>query len=381
MKIVIAPNSFKESLSAQKVALCIEKGVRKVFPKSDIMKNPLADGGTGTVKSIISAIGGTIIKEKVTGPLDEKVTAEYGISNDNRFAVIEMASAAGLALVPKEKRNPFYTTTYGVGELIKKALDRNVKKIFIGMGDSATNDGGAGLVQALGVKLLDKDKKELSFGGKELLRLKHIDVSGIDSRIKKTEFIALSDVKNPLIGKNGASYVFSPQKGATPLMVKILDRALTNYRNMIKRELKKEVNVPGAGAAGGLGAGLLAFLNAKIISGVETIIKLTNLENKIKDADLIITGEGKLDEQTALGKVPVGVSKLAKKYKIPVIAIVPWVDEKANILHKFNISAIISTATHPMTIEESKRRVKELVIRASEQVMRLIKIGNKIGDD
>lgn len=408
MKIIVCPNSFKESLSAGEAALCIEKGIRKVFPRADIIRNPLADGGTGTVKSIISTrqpskesrrfshagrvtgklkCTGKIIREKVTGPLGEKITAEYGIGQDKeygKFAVIEMASAAGLVLVPENKRNPFFTTTFGVGELVKKALDKNARKIFIGMGDSATNDGGAGLAQALGVRFLDKNKKvvkgtrQTGIGGKDLLKIRYIDISGIDPRIEKTEFIALSDVKNPLTGKNGASYVFSPQKGATQSMVKVLDRALSNYMSVIKKELNKKINIQGAGAAGGLGAGLIAFLNAKIISGVDTIIKLTNLEEKIKNSDFVITGEGKLDEQTASGKVPVGIAKLAKKYGVPVIAIAGWVDKNAEILHKFNISAIMSIVTNPMTIEESKKRSCELIERISGEIMRLIKIGSRL---
>jgi len=259
VKIVIAPDSFKGSLTALEAANAIEDGFRRVFPEAEIVKVPMADGGEGTVQSLVDATGGRIVKRIVTGPLGDKVEAQFGILGDGKTAVIEMASASGLPLIPPHKRNPMVTTTYGTGELIKAALDMDCRKFIIGIGGSATNDGGGGMAQALGVKLLDKDGNDIPFGGKGLLKLNRIDISTLDPRIAESEIVVACDVDNPLTGPRGAARVYSPQKGATPEMVEILEKALERFAEVVKRDLGKDVkNIPGAGAAGGLGAGLMA---------------------------------------------------------------------------------------------------------------------------
>ena len=269
MKIVVAPDSFKGSLTAVEVSDAIAQGVREIFPEAEIVKIPMADGGDGTVQCLVNATGGKILREKVTGPLGDEVWASYGILGDKKTAVIEMAEASGLTLVPGNKRNPLITTTYGTGQLIKSALDRGCRKMIIGIGGSATNDGGAGMVQALGAKLLDKDREEIGFGGGELKKLNRIDISNLDNRLSDTKVLVASDVNNPLCGPKGASRIYGPQKGATPEMIKKLDESLAHFAKLVKRDLHKDIkDIPGAGAAGGLGAGLIAFLNAELKSGI-----------------------------------------------------------------------------------------------------------------
>ncbi|MCK5767306.1 MAG: glycerate kinase, partial [Candidatus Atribacteria bacterium] len=321
MKIVIAPDSFKGSLTATEVADAIEMGIKEIFPEAEMIKIPMADGGDGTVQCLVNATGGEILKEKVMGPLGKDVLAHYGILGDKKTAVIEMAEASGLTLLPEHKRNPLITTTYGTGQLIKAALDQGCRKMIIGIGGSATNDGGAGMVQALGIHLLDKQDKEIGFGGAELLNLHYIDMNQLDQRISELEIRVASDVKNPLCGPSGATRIYGPQKGATEEMMIILEEALVHFSQTINKTLCKEVkNIPGAGAAGGLGAGLMAFLDAKLKPGIEIVIETVKLERAVKGADLVITGEGKIDYQTIYGKVPVGVAKIAKKYDVPVVA-------------------------------------------------------------
>ncbi|MCG2821421.1 MAG: glycerate kinase, partial [Candidatus Atribacteria bacterium] len=330
MKIVVAPDSFKGSLTAIEVSDAIEQGIREVFPGAEIVKIPMADGGEGTVQCLINAVGGEILREKVTDPLGGEVLAHYGILGDKKTAVIEMAEASGLTLVPENKRNPLITTTYGTGQLIKAALNQGCRKMIIGIGGSATNDGGAGMVQALDVRLLDKQDKEIGFGGAELMNIHHIDISQMDQRISKLEILVASDVKNPLCGHSGATRIYGPQKGATEEMMVILEEALARFAHIINKALHKDVkDIPGAGAAGGLGAGLMAFLDAKLKPGIEIIIEAVKLEEAMKDADLVITGEGKIDIQTIYGKVPVGVAKIAKKYHVPVMAIGAIIDQDA----------------------------------------------------
>ncbi len=375
MKIVIAPDSFKGNLSALEVAKLIEKGIRRVYPKVRIVKVPMADGGEGTVQSLVDATKGRIIRKEVTGPLEKKIKAFYGILGDGKTAVIEMASASGLPLVPKKKRNPLLTTTYGTGELIRAALDRGCRKIIVGIGGSATVDGGAGMAQALGARLLDRKGGEIDFGGGALENLEEIDLSKLDKRLKKTKVLIASDVDNPLTGPKGAAKVYAPQKGATPSMVKRLEKNLKRYASSIKRDLKKDIkDIPGTGAAGGLGAGLIAFLNAKIRLGVDIVIETVGLEKHLKDADLVITGEGKMDSQTIYGKTPIGVAKLAKKYNIPVIAIVGEVSEGVEVVYKHGIDGIMTTTPYPMTRSQAVGKSSQLIPDASEQLMRLIKI-------
>lgn len=335
MKIVIAPDSFKESLTADEVASAIASGFRKVFPDAEIVNVPLADGGEGTVRALIAATGGKIIKKQVTGPLGTPVTAFYGLLGDGKTAVIEIAAASGLHLIPSEERNPLITTTKGTGELILAALDEGVERIIIGLGGSATNDGGSGLVQALGARLVDEEGRDLPPGGGSLGRLAKIDITGLDSRLFRVKISVACDVTNPLLGEYGASRTFAPQKGATPEMVEELERNLTHYATILKRDLDKDISaIPGAGAAGGTAAGLIAFLDAELKRGIDIVIEATRLEEKIKDADLVVTGEGKIDGQTLSGKTPIGVAQLAKKYHIPVVAICGSISHDAHLVYE-----------------------------------------------
>ena len=318
MKIVVAPDSFKGSLSAGQAAAYIEEGIRRVIPSCAIDKIPIADGGEGTVEAMVAATGGEIVKASVCGPLMEEVDSFFGILGDGQTAVIETASAAGLTLVPPAKRNPMLTTTYGMGQLILAALDRGCRKFIIGLGGSATVDGGAGLLSALGVKFLDKDGRAVPPGGGGLGMLRKIDLSGLDQRVKECEFLVACDVDNPLCGERGAAAVFGPQKGATPEMVEVLDRNLKNYGDIIKETTGRDVaDAAGAGAAGGLGAGLMAFLNASLVPGVQMVLETVGFSDRVKDADLVITGEGSIDRQTLYGKAPMGVAGNAPPVGVP----------------------------------------------------------------
>lgn len=375
MKIVVAPDSFKESLSAMEVAQAIEKGFRAVFPDAQIEKIPMADGGEGTVQSLVDATGGKIITKEVTGPLGEKVTAFFGVLGDGKTAVIEMAAASGLHLVPMEKRNPLLTTTRGTGELILAALDEGVDHLIIGIGGSATNDGGSGMAQALGARLLDKDRNEIAPGGGSLDKLANIDISELDARLQNVKIEVACDVDNPLIGQDGASHVFGPQKGATPEMVKQLDQNLAHYATILARDLGKDVaHIPGAGAAGGLGAGLLAFLDAELKSGIDIVIAATDLEEKIKDADLVITGEGKIDSQTIHGKTPIGVAKTAKKFNIPVIAICGSIADDADVVHDHGIDVLFSSLMRITTLEEALESGASNVEKTARNIAALYKL-------
>lgn len=360
------------------VATCIEKGIKKVLPKARCVKIPMADGGEGTVQSLVDATGGKIIKKQVTGPMGEKTTASYGMLGDGITAVIEMAEASGLPLVPKNKRNPLLATTYGTGELIKDALNRGATTIIIGLGGSATVDGGAGMAQAIGVRFLSKGGKLIKKhpGGGMLDRISAIDTSSVDRRVKKTKFIIASDVTNPLCGENGAANVFGPQKGATPAMVKMLDRNLKHYAGVIKKQLKKDVlNKKGAGAAGGLGAGLLAFTNAKMKRGVDLVVEITGLKKHLKGADLVITGEGRVDFQTAFGKTPAGVAKAARTYKVPCIAIGGSLADDARGVFEHGIAGLESAAARDMDLATAIANSRKHLELAGERVIRLLLIG------
>ncbi|MCD6507748.1 glycerate kinase [Candidatus Poribacteria bacterium] len=379
MRIVIAPDSFKGSLTALEAANAIEEGLKRVFPKAEIVKVPMADGGEGTVQSLVDATGGRIVKKVVTGPLGDKVEAQFGILGDGRTAVIEMASASGLPLVPPDKRNPMVTTTYGTGELIKAALDMGCRRFIIGIGGSATNDGGGGMAQALGVKLLDKDGNDIPFGGGGLLKLDRIDISTLDPRIAESEIVVACDVDNPLTGPRGAARVYSPQKGATPEMVEILDKALERFAEAVKRDLGRDIkDVPGAGAAGGLGAGLMAFLNAKLQLGVDIVIEATGLEEKVKGADLVITGEGGIDSQTVYGKTPIGVAKVAKKFGIPVLAVAGGISDDASVVYEHGIDGLMSIIPRPITLDEAMAQGPKLLSDAAERIARLLVVGSKL---
>lgn len=347
-------------------------GVRKVVPKARVITIPMADGGQGTVATMVAATGGRTLHAKVTDPLGKKIRAAFGLLGDGRTAVIEMAAASGLMLVPPAKRNPLITTTYGTGELIKAALNTGAKKLIIGIGGSATNDGGAGMAQALGARLLDPSGNDLPFGGAALARLHRIDISGLDPRLKKVDIEVACDVTNPLLGPKGASAVFGPQKGATPQMVKTLDAALSRYAQIIRRDLGKNVhNLPGSGAAGGLGAGLMAFLGARLRRGIEIVIEAVNLHKHIQGCHLVLTGEGKIDRQTVFGKTALGVAKVAREHGVPVIAIVGSVGEGAEETLKHGLDAYFSIVNRPMSLQEAMSNAAALTESCAEQVLRL----------
>lgn len=381
MQIIIAPDSFKGSMSAIEAANSIEKGIKKVFGEAITIKIPIADGGEGTVDAIIMGSKGAYRKVDVIGPLGEKVQAKYGILPD-RSVIIEMAEASGITLIPKEKLSPMEATTYGTGELVKAALDEGAKKIIMGIGGSATNDGGMGFAQALGVVFRDQEGKILKVGAKHLADIHTIDVSGLDKRLKVTEFIVACDVSNTLCGEKGASAIYGPQKGASPEMVKKLDDALSHYAGVIKSQLGKDIlETEGTGAAGGLGAGLLVFCNATLKSGIKTVLEAVHIEQYLKDTHLIITGEGKIDGQSVYGKVPVGIAEVAKPYHIPVIALVGGIGEGVEKVYEHGIHSIMSLVDHPMTLKKAMNSSKELLESSAERMMRIVKAGMMIQED
>ncbi|GLH63973.1 glycerate kinase [Parageobacillus sp. G301] len=379
MKVIIAPDSFKESLSALEVANAIEKGFRDIFPEAEYVKIPMADGGEGTVQSLVDATGGRIVKTEVTGPLGDRVQAFFGMLGDGKTAVIEMAAASGLHLVPSEKRNPLVTTTRGTGELILAALDEGAEHIIIGIGGSATNDGGAGMIQALGGRLLNRHGQEIGPGGGSLSELADIDLSGLDQRLKCVKIEVACDVDNPLTGPKGASAVFGPQKGATPEMVVTLDKNLHHYADVIERVLGKQVkDIPGAGAAGGLGAGLLAFLDAKLKRGVEIVLETVNFHERIQGASLVITGEGRIDGQTIFGKTPIGVAKAAKQYNIPVIAIAGSVSDDSDVVRSHGIDALYSIVPGIIPLEKALANARYYVTQTARNIAAVYKIGTNM---
>lgn len=371
---VLAPDSFKESMSAKVACNAMERGIRKVFPNAEIIHVPMADGGEGTIDALVDGNEGTRVKVTVSGPLTtEKVTTYYGLLADKKTAVIEMAKANGIELLAEEKRNPLVTSTYGTGEMIQAALDQGVKTIIIGIGGSVTNDGGAGMAQALGVRFFDKDNRELPMGGAALATLSRIDTTDLDPRIKETEIIIASDVTNPLTGPKGASVVFGPQKGATPAMVEELDKALAHYAEVIERDLGLDIKEqPGAGAAGGLGAGLLVFTEAKMQSGIELVIELTHLEEKIVQSDYVFTGEGGMDFQTKFGKTPYGVAKIAKKYNKPVLACAGYIGEQVEVLYEEGITAIFGILAKAGSLDEALKSGEENLERTVENIARVL---------
>ncbi|MFL6557928.1 MAG: glycerate kinase [Bacillus sp. (in: firmicutes)] len=375
MKFVLAPDSFKESMTAKNAALAMEKGILKVFPDAECVIVPMADGGEGTVESLVSMSNGEIIKTEVHGPLGEKRIAEYGLLGEGQTAVIEMATASGLELIQPADRNPLVTTTYGTGQLIKHALDKGVSRILIGIGGSATNDSGAGMLQALGVSFKDQYGEELPWGGGALSQLHSIDLSGLDKRIHSVKIDVACDVTNPLIGENGASAIFGPQKGATPEIVKQLDQNLARFADLIKQELGKDIAyMEGAGAAGGLGAGLVAFLNAQLKKGVELVIEYTGLEERVKGADYVFTGEGSIDGQTLFGKTPFGVASIAQKYSIPVIAFAGRIGKGVEPLYDHGFNAIIGILTGVTSLKEALENGEENLAFAAENICRVMKI-------
>lgn len=378
MRVIAAPDSFKGSLTSIQASEAIEQGFKAVFPDAQVIKVPIADGGEGTVNAIVSMTRGELVKTVVEGPLGEKVNASFGrcTNAEGEFAVIEMAEASGLLLEKEEDRDVLRASTYGTGQLIKAALDCGIRKIVIGIGGSATNDGGAGMAQALGAVLYDKDKKPLPRGGAALASLDSIDITSLDERLLQTEIFIASDVKNPLCGPDGASAVYGPQKGASPEDVKVLDAALLHYSRIALRDIHRDVaGNPGAGAAGGLGAGLMLFTNGRMCNGIELILNLIGFEELVKSADLVFTGEGFTDSQTANGKAPVGVARIAKKYGIPVVCLSGGISSDAVELLKHGIDSVNGTPCAPISLNDCIENAYTMLKDATERCARLISIG------
>ncbi|MBF0785049.1 glycerate kinase [Muribacter muris] len=375
MKIVIAPDSFKESLTALEVAQAIETGFAKIFPNARYIKVPMADGGEGTVQSLVDASGGTLQKSTVIAPLANPVCATFGLSGDGKTAIIEMAAASGLHLVPNAQRNPLKTTSYGTGELIKAALDLGVSEIILGIGGSATNDGGVGMLQALGAKFHNQQGQDIGFGGAQLLDIEQIDLSGLDPRLHQVNIDVACDVDNPLCGERGSAAVFAPQKGATPQMVSLLDQALAHFAEKVKTLLGKDIQTPaGAGAAGGMGGGVLLLPNAQLKAGVEIVLNATRLAEHLQDADLVITGEGRMDAQTIHGKTPIGVAKLAKQFNKPVIAIVGCLREDYEVVYPQGIDAVFPIIRQLDSLDDTLKHARENLISTAQNVARVWKL-------
>ncbi|MEA3403802.1 MAG: glycerate kinase [Armatimonadota bacterium] len=373
MRIVIAPDSFKGCLTALEVCQAAAEGISAIDDEFELVQVPMADGGEGTVQSLVDATDGQLITERVTGPLGEPVEATYGLLGDGETAVIEMAAASGLPLVPQDRRDPLTTTTYGTGELMRAALDRGRRKLIVGIGGSATTDAGAGMAQALGVRLLDEDGEEIGFGGAELGRLAAIEMAGADPRLNETEVRVACDVDNPLYGERGAAHVYSPQKGASLEDVELLDENLRLFADVVQRDLGLDVrDIPGAGAAGGLGAGLVAFCGATLEPGVEIVIDAVDLPGRMRGADLCITGEGAIDSQTAFGKTPAGVTSVAEREGAPVIAIGGGVALDAVSLHERGFEALACILNRPMALSEAMRPevATEMIAFTAQQMVR-----------
>lgn len=373
MKIVIAPDSFKESMSALEACEAIERGWKKVIPSAQFIKVPIGDGGEGTVESVISATGGELVYLTVTGPLGEPVEGYYGLTGNKETAVIEMAAASGLHLSPAAQRNPLTATSKGTGELIAHALSQGVKRILLGLGGSATNDGGAGMAQALGARFLNKQGQELEPGGEPLRELHRIDLSELDPRLQQVKIEVACDVDNPLIGPLGASAVFGPQKGATEEMVALLDEGLEKLGQVLEKELSTRIiTLPGAGAAGGLGAGAVAFLGGTLKRGIDIVLDVTQFDHSCKDADLVITGEGKIDSQTIYGKAPIGVASYAKRYNVPVIALTGMMGSGYEAVFEHGIDAVFSIVNGAVSLEEALAQGAHNAEIASENIARLM---------
>jgi glycerate 2-kinase len=376
MKIVIAPQSFKGSIFALEAAQAIERGVLTAEPDAETVLVPVADGGDGTLEALVNTTGGQTFRSIVTGPLGQAVEAMWGVMGDGQTAVVEMARASGLALVPPQRRNPRTTTTRGTGEIIKEALDKGFTRIIVGLGGSATNDAGAGMASALGVKFLDGEGQPLPNGGAALSRLARVDLSGLHPRLAGATIIGATDVTNPLCGPTGASAVYGPQKGATPEIVGELDAALKNFAEVVRRDLGKDIlESPAAGAAGGLGAGLMAFTGAELRSGIDMVCEVLEFDQHLEGADLVITGEGGTDESTIYDKAPVGVARRARSRQVPTIILTGSIGHGYQMLYQHGIAGIVCIADRPMNFERSIARSAELLEGAAERTLHLLKVG------
>jgi len=378
MRIVIAPDSFKECLSATSVAAAISAGVKKVNPEAEMVCLPVADGGEGTVEAIVSATNGMIKETLSVDALNRPIQSFYGILGDGKTAVIEMAAASGIELITPEERNPLITSTYRTGLLLKAAIDNGFKNIILAIGGSATNDGGAGMAQALGFDLQDKNGEPIGRGGGSLADLYSIDSSHVHPFLSTVKITVACDVRNPLLGTSGATFVYGPQKGATPPMLDILEENMAHFDTILQQKFGTSfAEIPGSGAAGGLGAGLLAFCKAQLISGFELINQLTHLEDQISRADLVFTAEGRIDSQTAFGKTISGVAQLGKKYQVPVIALAGKIEDDLTRLYSQGITAVFAIGDRPMSLDESKERAAELLAGTVEQLMRILSVPAK----
>lgn len=378
MKIVAALDSFKGSVSSMEAGMAVKKGAACANPEAEVIVCPLADGGEGTVDALVLGMNGKMQNVQVTGPLGAPVEAKYGIIEENKTAVLEMSQAAGITLVPAEKRNPLYTTTYGVGELIKDAIQKGCRRFIVGIGGSATNDGGVGMLQALGYEFLNEKGEQISFGARGLGQLRRIVDTKVLPELKECEFRVACDVTNPLCGENGCSAIYGPQKGADAEMIRKMDGWLSNYAVLAKEKyVKADPEHPGVGAAGGLGFAFLTFTNASLQSGVQIVLEETKLEDYIREADLVLTGEGRLDGQTVMGKAPVGVAKLAKKWGKSVVALAGCVEKDAAACNQAGIDAFFPIVSGPCSLEEAMKPeiASENLKRTAEQVIRLWSLG------
>ena len=374
MRIVVAPDSYKGSVSAPDVAEAMERGILRIFAEADVCKIPIADGGEGTVAALVAATGGKLRQSKVLDPLGRRIDAHWGILGDGATAVIEMAAASGLPLIPGPLRDPRRATSFGTGELIRAALDAGLRRIILGIGGSATNDGGAGMIRALGARFADASGNELAEGGAALAGLASVHLDGLDPRLHETEITVACDVDNPLCGPRGASAVFGPQKGATPEMVAELDAALWHYALVAQKATGRVVaEVPGAGAAGGLGAGLLLFTPAVLRPGVEIVLDAVKFQEIVEGAAFVLTGEGRTDFQTAFGKAPVGVAKAAKRHRVPVFCLSGSLGAGADETLSQGIDAVMSICDRPMSLEECMQRGGELIEAAAARLCRILR--------
>ncbi|MCH8988829.1 MAG: glycerate kinase [Chloroflexi bacterium] len=378
MKIVIAPQGFKGGISGLEAAQAIARGVLAAVPDAETVLLPVADGGDGTLHALVDATGGEIFTSTVTGPINQQVEAQWGVMGDGRTAVIEMARASGLSMVPARRRNPKVTTTLGTGEILKEALQRGYSRVIVGLGGSATNDGGAGMATALGARFLDSSGNALPSGGAALARLDRIDTSGLLDRIAGAEIVAATDVTNPLCGPTGASAIFGPQKGASKEVVAELDAALLNFAQVVKRDTGRDVlDIPGAGAAGGLGAGLIAFAGAEIQSGIDMVCQVLDFDSHLAGADLVITGEGRADRSTVFDKAPVGVARHARAHGVPTVLLAGSLGEGHEELYEHGVASVLCISDGVMTLEQALSRTGEMLEGTAERAVRLFLLGNE----
>lgn len=380
MKFLFASDSFKGTLSSEKIIGLLEQAAKNIFPGCETVGIPIADGGEGTVDAVITVTQGGYQKAAVHGPLMELREGVYGEFHGDT-AVIEMAAASGLPMVPEELRDPRRTTTYGTGEMLKDALDKGYRKIAVAIGGSATNDGGMGAMRALGIRFLDEQGTELEGTGGDLIKVCRIDISRIHPAVKETEFTVMCDVNNPLTGTDGATYTFGKQKGGTPEILDALEAGMKNYAQVVLKETGVDVDqIAGAGAAGGLGAALCVFLNATLKSGIETVLDLMDFDRLLDGVDAVITGEGRIDWQSAFGKVPWGVGTRCKNRQIPAVAIVGGMGDGADKIYEHGINSIVTTINGTMALDEALERAEELYVNAADRTFRLLKAGMEMAE-